>query len=127
MVEREPKFEQQTAFDDASGETLVAGVPADCAEQYRLVLRQRCEGFVRQDLARGEVVVSAERIFGRTNVSGIPHGRPQDFEGFGGYFGSDSISWNHRNVECSNHRFSLQFHYVNRLHHRGVDFLGDPG
>lgn len=80
VVEGEAEPQQQPALDDAAGEPRVGGVPADGAQQDRVVLREARERLVGDDLPGLEVVRRAELVLGLDQLDvgeGGAHGPPR--------------------------------------------------
>ncbi len=102
MVEREAKLEQQAALDDAAGELGIARVATDRAEQDHVVLSDRVEVVVGEDVAGREVVARAERELGDveldTGCRGTKH-----LERLGGHLRTDSVACDHGEFHGAGH------------------------
>ncbi len=89
MVERETQLEQDAALDDSPGQLRVARVSPDRAEQNRVVLLQRVQVAVIEDVAGCEEVTGTKRVL---RDRGIHPGRCKNLEGFGGHLRADSVA-----------------------------------
>ncbi len=89
MVEREPQLEQEAPLDDAAREPGIPRVPADGAQEDRVVLREGVEVRLLENLPGLEVVPGAE---GELGGRGIHPRRRQDLEGLGDDLGADAVT-----------------------------------
>ncbi len=107
MVEREAQLEQQSAFDDAAGKLRIARVSANCPKQDGVVLLQRLDVSVGEDVAGGEKMPGAKGVVSRLHGDGIPQCSLEHLERLGDHLRSDAVSGDHCEVDGCRHRARL--------------------
>ena len=107
VVECEPQPQEQPTLDDPAGEARVTRVTADRPEQDDLVLRERHEVVVGEDLADCEKVPCPEGVGGDVDRGVIRHCRSEDLDGLGHHLGPDPVAGDGCEVDVSGHTFTV--------------------